>query len=171
MFNSADAVLGCPQAAYCVRWLSMILNRLMDMDGPADKGRIYLLTEDERQVPPNGPALVDADGVRQELPPLVFKAVEHVIEAMRAGYAVKISPLRHELPIDEAATAIAMGKDELRAYVAEGALPFRSTKYVDWVQLEDVIEFDRERRRKRSEGVQKLLEEDRWDEPTDGSPD
>jgi hypothetical protein len=98
--------------------------------------------------------------------------VQLVVEAMRAGMALEVSPLRHELPIDEAARAIGMAKDDLRVYVAEGAIPFRSTEYVDWVQLEDVLAFDRERRRKRSEGVQKLLDEEPWDEPTsDGTPE
>jgi hypothetical protein len=141
------------------------------MDGPADSARIYLLSDEERQVSPSGPAVVDADGVRQELPPLVFKAVQHVIEAMRAGMAVKISPLRQELPIDEAAHAIGMAKDELRAYVAEGAVPFRSTEYVDWVRLEDVIEFDRRRREHRRAGVQQMLDEDPWDEAEDDGTD
>ena len=103
------------------------VNTLLSVNGPADSARIYLLIDDERQVSPTGPAVIDADGVRQELPPLVFKAVQHVIEAMRAGMAVKVSPLRHELPIDEAAHAIGMAKDDLRAYVAEGAIPFNGS--------------------------------------------
>ena len=137
------------------------------MDGDASTARIYLLDEDERQVTPNGPAVVDANGIRQDLPPLVYQAVQHVIEAMRAGLAVKISPLRHELPIDEAAVAIGMAKDDLRAYLAEGAVPFRSTKYVDWVRLDDVIEFDHRRREHRRAGVEKMLDEGPWDEPED----
>jgi hypothetical protein len=62
-----------------------------------------------------------------------------VIDAMRAGSAVKVSPLRTELPIDEAADTIGMARDDLRAYVAEGAVPFRSTQSVDWVNLATVI--------------------------------
>jgi hypothetical protein len=56
--------------------------------------------------------------------------------------------------------------DILRKYVADGAIPFRSTEYVDWVRLQHVIAFDRERRKKRSEGLQKLLDEEPWDEST-----
>jgi hypothetical protein len=102
------------------------VNALLSVNGPADSARIYLLSDDERQVTPTGPAVIDADGVRQELPPLVFNAVQHVIEAMRAGMAVKVSPLRHELPIDEAARAIGMRPDMLRKCVAEG--PVRSAQ-------------------------------------------
>lgn len=146
------------------------MNRLQPMDGDASTARIYLLDENERQVTANGPAVVDADGVRQDLPPLVYKAVQHVIEAMRAGQAVKITPFRTELPIDEAAYAIDIRPDTLRKYVADGTIPFRSTEHVDWVRLEDVLAFDRERRRKRREGVEKLLEVFPWDEEPGDEP-
>jgi hypothetical protein len=135
------------------------------IDGPADSARIYLLQDGERQVVSNGPAIVGPDGVRQDVSPLVFKAVQHVVEAMRASMAVKVTPLRPELPIDEAADAIGMGRDDLRAHAAEGAIPFRSTEYVDWVRLDDVIAFDRRRREQRRAGVQQLLDEKSWDEP------
>jgi hypothetical protein len=139
------------------------------MPGPAHDARIYLLDPDERQISPNGPAVIGPDGVRQDVPPLVFKAIQHVIEAMRAGMAVKIAPLRPELPIDEAADAIGMGRDDLRAYVAEGAVPFRSSEYVDWVRLDQLIEWDNQRRDEQRAGIQELLNEAPWDEPdTDG---
>jgi hypothetical protein len=135
------------------------------MDGDATSTRIYLLDEDNRQVKPDGPAIVGPDGTRHGLPPLVYKAVEHVIEAMRAGQAVKVVPLRPELPIDEAAAAIGMAKSDLRAYVAEGALPFRSTEHVDWIRLDELIAFDRRRREHRRKGVREMLDEGPWEEP------
>jgi hypothetical protein len=46
---------------------------------------------------------------------------------MRQGFAVQITALRHELPIDEAAGVIGMGTDELRTYAAQDAIPFRSS--------------------------------------------
>ena len=110
-----------------------------DMRWAATDSRIYLLDEDERHTVRGGPAVIGADGTREDIPPLVFEAVQHVVEAFRSGRAVKITPLRHELPIDEAADAIGMGRGDLRRNVAKGAVPFRSTEYVDWVQLADVI--------------------------------
>jgi len=98
--------------------------------------------------------------VREEIPALVFEAVQHVLAAMRAGRGVKITPLRPELPIDEAADAIAIGRDDLRKAVAEGAVPFRSTEYVDWVRLADVIEWDNQRRRSRRAVLDELMGED-----------
>ena len=141
------------------------------MPGPSTDSRIYLLDVDERQVVPNGPALIGPDGAREEIPPQVFRAIQHVLEAMRAGQAVKITPLRPELPIDEAADAIGMARDNLRTYVAEGAVPFRSSEYVDWVRLADVIAWDNKRRQERGAALQELLDEEPWDEADDdGSP-
>lgn len=141
------------------------------MTGPTTDSRIYLLDPDERQIVPGGPAVVGPDGTREDIPPQVFRAVQHVVAAMRAGRAVKITPLRPELPIDEAADAIAMGRDDFRKYVAEGAVPFRSSEYVDWVRLADVIEWDNQRREARRAGIRELLDEDPWDEePGDGAP-
>lgn len=134
------------------------------MPGPAEDTGIYLLDDNQRQVSSGGPAVIDADGIRQELPPLVYKAVSHVIEAMRAGKAVKITPLRPELPIDEAADAIGMARDDLRKYVGEGAIPFRTTEYVDWVRLDQLVEWDNERRAQRRAAVDEMLAEDPWDE-------
>lgn len=104
--------------------------------------------------------------MREEIPLAVYRAVQHVLEAMRAGRGVKIVPLRAELPIDEAADAIAIGRDDLRKYVAGGAVPFRSTEYVDWVRLADVIAWDNERRRNRRSVLDELM----GDDPEDGQP-
>jgi hypothetical protein len=119
------------------------------MLGPAHDARIYLLDDDERQIVAGGPAVIGPDGVREEIPALAYEAVQHVLAAMRAGRGVKISPLRPELPIDEAAEAIGMRRDDLRKHVGGGEISFRSSEYVDWVRLAEVIEWDNRRRAKR----------------------
>jgi hypothetical protein len=134
------------------------------MPGPTTDARIYLLDANEPGVEPGGPAVIRPDGVREEIPPLVYRAVQHVLEAMRAGRAVKVVPLRTELPIDEAADAIGMARDDLRAYVAEGAVPFRSTQYVDWVKLAEVIEWDNRRREEQSAALDEMMAVDPLDD-------
>jgi hypothetical protein len=67
------------------------------------------------------------------------------------------------LPIDEAADAIGMRRDDLRAYVAEGAIPFRSSEYVDWVRLADVIDLDNRRYEQQEAALDELIGGD----PTD----
>lgn len=122
--------------------------------------RIYLLDDDERHTAPDGPAVIRPDGVREEIPPQVYRAVAHVLDAMRAGKAVSVAPLRKELPIDEAADAIGIGRDDLRKHVAAGEIPFRSSEYVDWVQLADVIRWDNERRVRRRAALDEMLADD-----------
>jgi hypothetical protein len=138
------------------------------MLGPTTDSRIYLLDEDERTVSPGGPAVVGPDGRREEIPALVFEALQHVLAAMSAGQAVKITPLRPELPIDAAADAIGIGRDDLRKYVGEGAIPFRSTEYVDWVRLADVIEWDNRRRAERNRILDEFMGSE--DPDDDGQP-
>jgi hypothetical protein len=58
-----------------------------------------------------------------------------------------------------------MARDDLRAYVAEGAIPFRSTEQVDWVRLDQLIAWDNRRREDRNAGIREMLAEDPWDEP------
>ena len=134
------------------------------MSGPTTDAQIYLLDDDEQHVVPGGPAVVGPDGTREEIPALVYEAVMHVVEAMKAGQGVKVSPLRPELPIDEAAAAIGMRSDDLRAYVAEGAVPFRSSEYVDWVRLADVLKWNNKRREDRRAGVREMLDERPWED-------
>ena len=51
-----------------------------------------------------------------------------------------------------------------RAYVAEGAIPFRSTEDVDWVRLDQLIAWDNQRREERSAGIREMLAEPPWEE-------
>jgi hypothetical protein len=116
------------------------------MPGPTTDARIYLLEDDDRRIVPGGPAVVGPDGAREEIPAAAFEVVQHVLAAMRAGRAVKVVPLRTELPIDEAADAVGVARDVLRKHVGAGEIPFRSSQYVDWVHLKDVIEWNNSRR-------------------------
>jgi hypothetical protein len=50
-----------------------------------------------------------------------------------------------------------MGSDDLRAYVAEGAIPFRSTEYTDWMRLADVLAFDKRLQPQRREALDATL--------------
>ncbi|RZT27165.1 hypothetical protein EV649_0919 [Kribbella sp. VKM Ac-2569] len=130
------------------------------MAGPTTDARIYLLDEDERRIVPGGPAVIGPDGTREEIPPAVYRAVQHALEAMRAGQAVKVVPLRTELPVDEAADALGVGRDVLRKHVAKGDIPFRSSEYVDWVRLADVINWDNARRERRSAILDEMFADD-----------
>jgi hypothetical protein len=144
-------------------------NKLFGMDVLPSQSEVFLLADVDRQLVPDGPALVGPDGDRHDIPPKVFEAMRFVEEAMRQGFAVQVTALRHELPIDEAAGAIGMARDDLRAYVAEGAIPFRSTEYTDWVRLADVLAFNERLQVQRREALDAMLAESDYDDD-DESP-
>ncbi|WP_427895498.1 hypothetical protein ACQHIV_17255 [Kribbella sp. GL6] len=131
---------------------------------PTTDARIYLLEDQDRRITPGGPAVIGPDGVRQDIPPAVYRVLQHVLEALRAGRAVKVSPLRTELPIDEAADALAIARDVLRKHVGAGEIPFRSTEYVDWVQLADVMNWDNQQRANRRAVLDEYWAEERDDD-------
>ncbi|TCC23404.1 hypothetical protein [Kribbella speibonae] len=137
---------------------------------PTTDARIYLLDEDDRRVVPGGPAVIGPDGVREDIPAAAFEVLQHVLDAMRAGRAVKVVPLRTELPIDEAAGAVAIARDVLRKHVGAGEIPFRSTEHVDWVRLADVIEWDNARRAAQRAALYEYWADEGDDEPNDGQP-
>ena len=68
--------------------------------------------------------------------------------------------MRADLPIDEAADAIEMDRDELRFYVGHGDIPFRSSEYVDWVKLSDVLALNARVNSEREQALQVLAEEE-----------
>lgn len=131
------------------------------------QSEVFLLDDADRRLVPSGPALVGPEGTRHDIPPKVFEAMQFVAEAMRQGFAVQVIALRHELPIDEAAGAIGMARDDLRAYVGEGAIPFRTTEYTDWVRLADVLAFDERLRAQRREALDAMLSESVYDDDDD----
>ncbi|MEV0288628.1 hypothetical protein AB0H36_31300 [Kribbella sp. NPDC050820] len=138
------------------------------MDVLPSQSEIFLLAgDDDRQLVPGGPALIGPDGTRHEIPVGVFAAMRFVEASMRQGFAVKVTALRHELPIDEAAAAIDMASDELRSYAADGAIPFRSSEYVDWVRLTDVLAFDAQLRQQRRQALDAMLNESAYDDEDD----
>ncbi len=125
---------------------------------------IFLLADTDRRLVPGGPALVGPDGVRRDIPPRVYGVLRFVETAMLQGYAVQVTPLRDELPIDEAADAIEMDRDELRLFAGRGDVPFRSDEYVDWVKLSDVLAFNARLNADREQALQTLAEEESWDD-------
>lgn len=98
------------------------------------------------------------------MPPKAYDALRFVEAALREGFAVQITPLRTELPIDDAADAVDMDREELRLYASRGDLPFRSSQYVEWVQLADVLALSSRVDAERAQALQELAAEEPWDD-------
>ncbi|WP_329475345.1 hypothetical protein OG555_26990 [Kribbella sp. NBC_01484] len=108
--------------------------------------------------------MLSEDRAEHDLPPAGFAAMKFVEDAMRQGFAVQITALRHELPIDEAAGVVGMGADELRRYAAQDAIPVRASEYTDWVRFTDVLALDERLRVQRREALDAMLAESDYDE-------
>ncbi|GAB3824382.1 hypothetical protein [Kribbella italica] len=127
------------------------------------QSEVFLLSAAERNLVPAGPAIIDAEGNRYDVPPKVIEALRFVETALREGLAVQVTALRHELPIREAAAAIGMAEDELRSYAASGQLAFRSDESVDWVRLEDALAFKRALKARQRSILDQMLAESDYD--------
>jgi hypothetical protein len=57
-----------------------------------------------------------------------------------------------------------MSSRDLRAYAAEGEVVVRSTEYVDWVRLADVVDLDERLRAQRRAALDEMLAESVYDE-------
>ncbi|WBQ01829.1 hypothetical protein [Kribbella sp. CA-293567] len=134
------------------------------MDVMPSRTEVFLLTEDERDLVRDGAALVSPDGTRQDIPPKVHEVMAFVEAALRQGYALQITPLRQEVPVDQAADAISMSRRQFRQHVGKGEIPFRTSEYVDWVKLSDVLAFDARLKAQREEALQALADEEPWDD-------
>jgi hypothetical protein len=134
------------------------------MDVMPSRTEVFLLADDERDLVPGGPALVGADGSRQDIPPKVHEVMAYVEAALRQGYALQITPLRQEVPVDQAADAISMTRRQFRQHVGKGEIPFRTSEHVDWVRLSDVLTFDARLKAQREEALQALADEEPWDD-------
>lgn len=131
------------------------------------QSEVFLLSAAERHLVPAGPAIIDAEGNRHDVPPKVVEALRFVETALREGLAVQVTALRHELPIREAAAAIGMAEDELRSYAASGELAFRSDESVDWVRLEDALAFKQQLKARQRAILDEMLAESDYDADDD----
>ncbi|AKU15048.1 hypothetical protein [Luteipulveratus mongoliensis] len=133
------------------------------MDVVASQFEVFLPAEEGAQSV-DGPALIGPDGTRRNISEAAYAAMEFVEAAMERGLAAKVTALRLELPIDEAAGAIGMRRRDLRAYAARDEFPFRADKYSEWVKLEDVLQFDERRRSERHTRLNEMLSESDYDD-------
>lgn len=136
------------------------------MDVPS-QSEIFMISGEERRLVPGGPAIVDADGHRQDFPPKALDAIRYVETALREGYAVQVSLLKHELPVREAALAADLSEEQVRTCLPAGDVPVGDSD--DWVQLDQVLQLQRriratrrEERAARLDAYEEELEPDEW---------
>ncbi|GAB3824386.1 hypothetical protein [Kribbella italica] len=135
------------------------------MDVPS-QSEIFMISGDERRLVPDGPAIVDTAGHRRDVPPKALDALHYVETALREGYAVQVSLLRHELPLREAALAAELSEEQVRSALPASGVPLGPDDSDEWVQLDQVLQLQRRIRASRREAAidayEEELEADKW---------
>ncbi len=130
------------------------------------QSEIFMISGEERRLVPDGPAIVDSAGHRRDVPPKALEALHYVETALREGYAVQVSLLRHELPLREAALAADLSEEELRVSLPSAGVPIGPDDSDEWVQLDQVLQLQRRvrasRREAEVEAYEEELEADKW---------
>lgn len=119
----------------------------------------YYLSEDERILQPDGPALVGPDGERLELPIKAYEALQHVAQALYRGMGVTVDPRNKVLSFAEASDVLQLPVETLRAYSDEGRLPFHDADEVRGILLTDLLAFQEWFRRQRREWLDQMSQE------------
>jgi hypothetical protein len=123
-------------------------------EGVAEKPRrrrTYFLTDEERRITSNGPALIAPSGERKELPLAAYEALDHVLEALRAGMGVTVTPTPPLLSLSEASELLQMSVETLREHIAEGRLPVQHDDGAWLIALTDLLAFSNDLRGRRKE--------------------
>ncbi len=130
------------------------------------QSEIFMISGEERRLVPDGPAIVDGAGGRRDVPPTALDALHYVETALREGYAVQVSLLRHELPVREAALAAELSEEQVRTCLPTGGAPMGPDDSDEWVQLDQVLQLQRRvrasRREAELEAYEEELEQDKW---------
>ena len=119
-----------------------------------DAGRFAeLMTELEAS---SGVALT-INGETIELPPVVAEALLQVVDAMRRGLAVTVTPQDQRLTTQEAADMLGISRPMLVRMLEAGEIPFEKVRRHRRLFLTDVLEFRERQRRAANEALSDIV--------------
>jgi len=121
--------------------------------------RTYFLIDEERRITSNGPALIAPSGERNELPVAAYEALDHVLEALRAGMGVTVTPIPPLLSLSEASEVLQVSVETLREHIAEGRLPIQDDNGAWLITLTDLLAFSHELRGRRKELLDEMTQD------------
>lgn len=113
--------------------------------------------------------LVGPDGEQFPLPEQVYRVLRQVIDSMRSGMAIMVAPQGMLLTTQEAAEFLGVSRPTLVKLLEDGAIPFERPNRHRRVRLQDLVDYQVERRRERRDALNRLTEEaselDLYDDP------
>lgn len=105
------------------------------------------------------PRLVGPDSERIELPKPVYDIVRQVVDSLSQGYGIAVMPYHTKLTTQEAADFLGIPRPALLELIESGELPCDSSGRHRRVKLADVIEFERNLRRRQDDALQEMADE------------
>ena len=92
-----------------------------------------------------------------ELPPVVAEALLQVVDAMRRGLAVTVTPQDQRLTTQEAADMLGISRPTLVRMLETGKIPFEKVRRHRRLFLADVLEFRERQRRAANEALSDIV--------------
>jgi excisionase family DNA binding protein len=99
---------------------------------------------------------VDADGDLIELPPMVTRLLQAILEQMAAGRAISIMPLGAELTTQQAADFLGVSRPFLVKLLESQAIPHRKVGRHRRVRLSDLLSYHKQNQMDRAQALDKL---------------
>lgn len=128
---------------------------------PEDLARVYNFIE-AREVTGRGRPtprylLAGAEpGDQVELPEEVYRILRQVIQAMREGLSVTVSPVSQTLTTQQAADILGMSRPTLVRLLDRGEIPFERVNSRRSTKLSDVLNYRTRRREKQYEALEAM---------------
>jgi excisionase family DNA binding protein len=127
-------------------------------DDAQQLGRVYeVLTAEESVEPARRYYLVGAAGDDPvELPEEVYQVLLHVVDAMRNGLSVTISPTSQTLTTQQAADLLGVSRPTLIKALDAGKLPYTRSGTHRRLALTDVLDYQERRRHEQYAAIEAL---------------
>ena len=125
------------------------------------------------QAPSIGPAIVDAEGRRSEIPPAMVDVLRQVAESLSRGQGVTVAPLNVMMTTQEAADFLGISRPTLVRILERGEIPMERPGRHRYVRLSDVLSYQsgvREMRAASLDAMAREAERDGLYDATDALP-
>jgi excisionase family DNA binding protein len=121
----------------------------MDPIAPINREAISRLSRviDSEPAVPTAPRLVGTDGEEVELPDEVYRVLTIVVNEMKAGHAVTVTPLSQRISTQQAADLLGVSRPTLVDLLETGKIAFEQPGRHRRVLLSDVLAYREEKHR------------------------
>lgn len=116
---------------------------------PVDRDAISKLSRMIESLPasPTSPMLIGRDGERVALPEEIFRVLTIVVDEMKSGHAITITPLSQRISTQEAADLLGLSRPTLVKLLEAGEIAYEQPGRHRRVLLTDIVKYREEKHR------------------------